>query len=129
MPLINDTYGHPVGDEVLRSFSSLLQKLTRQHVDCVVRYGGEEFLLLLPQTDRVGAEILADRLRSSFAEASVGCGDQRIGATASFGVLAVNFADGAADVTEDDVIAAVDKQLYRAKRAGRNNVQSDDFSQ
>jgi predicted signal transduction protein with EAL and GGDEF domain len=59
---INDTYGHQSGDAVLRHFSAMLQTLTRQHVDSVVRYGGEEFLLLLPQTDKVGAELLAERL-------------------------------------------------------------------
>jgi diguanylate cyclase (GGDEF)-like protein len=72
----------------------MLQALTRQHVDSVVRYGGEEFLLLLPQTDRVETEILAEQLRSSFEEAAIDCGVHRITATASFGVSAVNFADG-----------------------------------
>lgn len=124
---INDTYGHLCGDAVIRNFATLLRKSTRQHVDSVVRYGGEEFLLLLPQTDRAGAAILAERLRHSFAEASVEYREQRIVATASFGVLAVSFADGGGDVSEEAIIAAADSLLYRAKKAGRNNVQSDDL--
>ncbi|SED73216.1 diguanylate cyclase (GGDEF) domain-containing protein [Burkholderia sp. WP9] len=124
---INDTYGHLCGDAIIRNFATLLRKSTRQHVDSVVRYGGEEFLLLLPQTDRAGAAILAERLRHSFAEASVEYREQRIVATASFGVLALSFADGGGDVSEEAIIAAADSLLYRAKKAGRNNVQSDDL--
>lgn len=124
---INDAYGHLCGDAVLRSFAILLQTVTRQHVDSVVRYGGEEFLLLLPQTNRPGAEALAERLRHSFQELPIDYAGHRIAATASFGVLAVSVADCEKDVSEEAIIAAVDDLLYRSKRTGRNNVQSGDF--
>ncbi|HEX7932945.1 MAG TPA: GGDEF domain-containing protein [Paraburkholderia sp.] len=124
---INDTYGHLCGDAVLRSCSALLHRLVRQQVDCVVRYGGEEFLLLLPQTDRMGAVNLAERLRQAFAETSIEWSGQSIAVTASFGVLAVDLAGGNSEVTEEAIIAAADSLLYRAKTKGRNNIQSDDL--
>jgi diguanylate cyclase (GGDEF)-like protein len=119
---INDTYGHLAGDAVLRTFSTVLQTTTRQEVDSVVRYGGEEFLVLLPRTDRAGAETLADRLRHTFAQTPAEWADQSVSATASFGVLAIDARDG--PVSDEAIFAAVDKLLYRAKRAGRNKVQS-----
>lgn len=125
---INDTHGHLCGDTVLRSFASVLRTLTRQRIDSVVRYGGEEFLLLLPQTKLPGAEALAERLRRSFAETTIDYAGQQIAATASFGVLAVAVAGENEDISEESIIAAADKLLYQAKQAGRNNVQCADLA-
>jgi diguanylate cyclase (GGDEF)-like protein len=65
---VNDTYGHYGGDAVLQRFAALLQSMTRDSIDSVVRYGGEEFLLILPETDLAGGELLAERLRQTLAD-------------------------------------------------------------
>jgi diguanylate cyclase (GGDEF)-like protein len=120
---INDNYGHPAGDAVIRTFSALLLANTRHDVDSVIRYGGEEFVLLLPRTDITGATALAERMRQAFETAASTTWDGReIRATASFGVVVVNCARDTARVTEDSVIGAADAQLYRAKDLGRNRV-------
>lgn len=120
---INDNYGHPAGDAVIRTFSALLLAHTRHDVDSVIRYGGEEFVLLLPRTDIAGATVLAERMRQAFELAVSKAWDGReIRATASFGVVVVDCARDAERATEDSVIGAADAQLYRAKNSGRNQV-------
>jgi len=109
----NDTYGHPAGDEVLRRLANVLRDATRT-IDCVGRYGGEEFAVLLPETDGAGAMEVAERIRARvagepFPESSM---------TVSIGV-AVFPADGESG---DAVIAVADKGLYEAKHGGRNRV-------
>jgi len=126
---INDTYGHAAGDAVLRNVSALLQTMTRQHVDSVVRYGGEEFLLVLTQTDLDGAMSLADRLRTAIAgNPTTDATGRSIATTASFGVLAVNFATAGRTVTEGSLFAAADALLYEAKKSGRNTVKVNEWS-
>ncbi|MFM0569734.1 GGDEF domain-containing protein [Paraburkholderia caledonica] len=122
---INDTFGHLCGDAVLQNCAAVLHKCVRRQVDCVVRYGGEEFLLLLPEMDKPDAVRLAERLRLSCAQSPIEVGGQSVAVTASFGVLAVDLTSGDADVTEEAIIAAADKLLYRAKTEGRNNIQAD----
>jgi diguanylate cyclase len=122
---INDTYGHHVGDAVLRAFSDLLRNMTRERVDCVVRYGGEEFVLVVPDTDLAGGVLLAERLRNTFAQYPVEyAANKKIRATASFGVAAVNFSAGEKEMTQFALIAAADQLLYQAKDAGRNYTKS-----
>jgi diguanylate cyclase (GGDEF)-like protein len=123
---INDAHGHLAGDELLRSFSTLLQAMTREGVDTVVRYGGEEFLVVLPETSLDGARELAERIRAACAARRVDCGKLTLGATASFGVVGADFADGAA-IAARDLIAAADERMYEAKRAGRNRVVARPF--
>jgi diguanylate cyclase (GGDEF)-like protein len=118
---INDTYGHHAGDELLRCFGHLLQDLTRDAVDTVVRYGGEEFLIILPETQLDGAVELAERIRTAFATRRVDCGGAVLATTASFGVVGVDFGAGAA-VTPQALIAVADELMYDAKRTGRNRV-------
>jgi diguanylate cyclase (GGDEF)-like protein len=122
---INDTHGHGNGDVVLRGFASLLLSATREPVDSVVRYGGEEFLLVLPGTSLKGGIFLAERLRTSFAatELLAGDGATRLRATASFGVASINLARNASDDPMRDAIAAADDLMYQAKRNGRNRVE------
>jgi diguanylate cyclase (GGDEF)-like protein len=120
---INDTYGHAGGDLVLCTFASLLMDTTRQLIDTVVRYGGEEFLLVLPETDLSGAVLVAERLRTAFAgNTIVDPMERRINGTASFGVVAIDFADEKKSITQYEMIASADELLYSAKNNGRNRV-------
>jgi diguanylate cyclase (GGDEF)-like protein len=118
---INDTHGHQAGDELLRAFAALLQPMTREAIDTVVRYGGEEFLIILPETALEGAVELAERLRAAFAALRLRVGTAELATTASFGVVSADFAATQA-VTPQALIAAADELMYDAKRAGRNRV-------
>jgi diguanylate cyclase (GGDEF)-like protein len=117
---VNDTYGHYGGDAVLQRFAALLQSMTRDSIDSVVRYGGEEFLLILPETDLAGGELLAERLRQTLADTGRTRGRQ-IHITASFGVASVDFATST-HAAHINMIAAADELLYAAKNSGRNRV-------
>jgi diguanylate cyclase (GGDEF)-like protein len=110
---VNDTYGHPVGDDVLRGIARILRDRARES-DTVARFGGEEFMLLLPATDRDQALALADRLRVLVAES-----DFVNSVTISLGVASSG--DGFA-TTPEEVVATADRALYGAKNAGRNRV-------
>ena len=114
---INDRYGHVAGDEVLRTFGSLMRRYARAS-DIYCRYGGEEFLLVLPQVAEDIAVERAEQLRSAMAAARIPVGALQITVTASFGV-ATSPRDGR---TGDELIAAADSALYAAKASGRNRV-------
>jgi len=118
---VNDTYGHYGGDAVLQRFAALLQSMTRDSIDSVVRYGGEEFLLILPETDLAGGELLAERLRQALAGTAVEHEGRQIHVTASFGVASVDFATSTHEA-HLNMIAAADELLYAAKNSGRNRV-------
>jgi diguanylate cyclase (GGDEF)-like protein/hemerythrin-like metal-binding protein len=110
---INDTYGHPVGDGVLRQFARRVQDICRES-DQAARFGGEEFVVLCPGTPLRGAAELAGRLRSAIADETF----PEVGAvTASFGV-----AECQADESWEGWLRRADAALYRAKQAGRNRV-------
>jgi diguanylate cyclase (GGDEF)-like protein len=123
---INDTHGHADGDEVIRSFAGLLGAMTREGLDSVIRYGGEEFLAILPAATLDDGVRLAEQLRTRFAASFTpsleGCG--RIRTTASFGVAAASIVDGGAGPTLQALIAAADKLMYEAKRSGRDCVRA-----
>ncbi|GGY35752.1 GGDEF domain-containing protein [Pseudoduganella albidiflava] len=120
---INDTHGHAAGDQVLAGFAGLLQAMTRETVDSVVRYGGEEFLIVLPQTELAGALALAERIRATFASAECRIAeDVDVSATASFGVACVPGMQAAWPLSVDALISAADAQLYAVKHGGRNGV-------
>ena len=117
--LVNDRYGHRAGDEVLRTFGSLLKTVSRgSDIDC--RYGGEEFLLLLPDMNEHSARARAESLRAALESTRVQFEGVSINVTGSFGVAC--FPKHAR--TGDDLTAAADKALYAAKEAGRNRVVS-----
>ncbi|XYJ08847.1 diguanylate cyclase [Telluria sp. B2] len=120
---INDSHGHAAGDRVLGEFAALLRAMTRETVDSVIRYGGEEFLVVLPETDLPGALALAERVRQAFADASIAVeGGARVAATASFGVATVPAWHPVPPEHVDALIGAADEELYAAKRGGRNGV-------
>ena len=122
---VNDVHGHVIGDIVLRQFAVLLQNMCREHIDGVIRYGGEEFLLILPETDLVGGVGLAERLRRALAEHPIACNDAlTVPITASFGVAAVDFSLEGHGVNSTTIVAAADNFLYQAKNAGRDCVKS-----
>jgi diguanylate cyclase (GGDEF)-like protein len=115
---INDVHGHAVGDDVLREFAAVLRATVRES-DLAGRWGGEEFLLLLPGTDGEGGAHLADRVRMALAERSfLGRDAAVLRVTCSFGV-AQHHAGG----DERELLAAADRALYRAKRRGKNCVE------
>jgi diguanylate cyclase (GGDEF)-like protein len=115
---VNDRYGHPSGDAVLREFAQLLQETVRD-VDLAGRWGGEEFVLILPGTDLGGGAQVAERVRAALAGRIVLSADgSPIPVTASFGVAATPPASTAAEL-----FAAADAALYEAKRSGKNRVE------
>jgi diguanylate cyclase (GGDEF)-like protein len=114
---VNDLYGHPTGDEVLRVFARTLQDTVRE-IDLAGRWGGEEFVVGLPGTDLAGGVRLAERVRAALAERTVEAPNgEHVRVTASFGVAEF---DGRGGLRE--LLAAADEALYRAKRAGKDRV-------
>ena len=114
---VNDRYGHAAGDDVLRDFARVLTGSVRE-IDLAGRWGGEEFVLILPGTDAAGGEKLAERVRSAFEARTILAPDgSRLSLTASFGVAAFPEAHG-----RDELVMTADEALYAAKRAGRNRV-------
>ncbi|WP_078555086.1 diguanylate cyclase [Bacillus alkalicellulosilyticus] len=114
---VNDTYGHLVGDNVLRDFANLTKKVKRQS-DLLIRYGGEEFVLVLPRTNKKQAEIFVDRLRTSFADVIFKADGVEFQTTFSAGIVEINNDN----YTIDEYIHYADLALYKAKELGRNTV-------
>ena len=112
---INDTYGHPTGDEVLRRIALILGASARK-IDIVARYGGEEFAIVLEATDRVGARNLAERIRVEVGEQSFQSAKGPFKATLSLGVASYPEDAG----TKAEIIARADLALYAAKHGGRD---------
>ena len=114
---VNDTYGHKVGDEVLISLSSLLLQISRKS-DISCRFGGEEFILLLPQTTVTGAYIIAEKIRKTVEESECKTND---GKTLHYKIsLGVSQVDLLHDNSVEHAIKRADDALYEAKRTGRN---------
>jgi diguanylate cyclase (GGDEF)-like protein len=114
---VNDRFGHPTGDEVLKAFAETLRESVRE-IDLAGRWGGEEFALLLPGTDLEGGRELAERVRRLLEGQKLIAPDgQPVSVTASFGVAA--FPEGA---SQGELVAASDGALYAAKRSGKNQV-------
>jgi two-component system cell cycle response regulator len=116
--VVNDTHGHLVGDDVLRTVAGFLQSAVRS-VDIVARYGGEEFVVVLPETGFAGGMVFAERVLSQIAHHKFGATHGPLSLTASVGI-AVFPGEGIASV--DDLFARADEALYRAKAGGRNRV-------
>ena len=117
---VNDTHGHQAGDAVLKAFVRCIQALCRKDVDWVGRYGGEEFILVLPGTGPEGAELLAERIRAAAAALEVPVKDKVLRFTASSGVTGFPAGEHNGAISPESMIAAADKCLYQAKERGRN---------
>jgi diguanylate cyclase (GGDEF)-like protein len=117
---INDTYGHPAGDLVLKEASAIFHRMVRTY-DWVGRYGGEEFLLILPGSGFMHAKQRAEELRIAIQDACVKDGETAIPLTASFGV-ASGF-----PASHEELIREADEALYKAKNGGRNCVMATEI--
>jgi len=116
---INDSYGHIVGDDVINTLASLLQKLSRKS-DIVSRWGGEEFMILLPETNIDGAVVIAQKIRKDVEDLVISLDNNRkLKLTISIGVSMV---DNENDTDIQSPINRADKLLYEAKNSGRNKV-------
>jgi diguanylate cyclase (GGDEF)-like protein len=125
---LNDTYGHLVGDRVLKAIADIV-KAEMRGVDTAARYGGEEIAVILPRTEMVGAYSLAERIREGIAELRITTDEEpprALAVTASLGIAA--FPESKAQ-TGEDLVRRADRALYRAKKTGKNRVElywSDD---
>ncbi len=115
---VNDAYGHRIGDEIISRVAEALHEQSRQS-DLPVRYGGEEFSVLLPDESIESAAALAERCRKDIEEICVGFAGQEVRVTVSFGVSDTNIAD-----SPEALIESADAALYQAKNSGRNCVVS-----
>lgn len=115
---VNDTYGHNIGDIVLKKFAKILSKSTRNDLDWVARYGGEEFLICLPNTGGKEAYRVLERMRKTIEKTKIRIADKIIQVTASFGLCTITSSNLAAV----DLIKCADKKLYEAKNQGRNKI-------
>jgi len=118
--IFNDTYGHDCGDLILKEVANILQKAVRE-TDCVSRWGGEEFLLLLTKTEYEGALILAERIRQAIEQKEIPYLDGSLKVTATLGIAV--YKEG---MTIDEVIKNADIAVYRGKDNGRNRVEQFD---
>lgn len=114
---INDTYGHDIGDEVIKAFARILQSCVRTE-DILARWGGEEFVVLLAKTNVDQAQVLVERMRENTSRFNFDTGNNTLGFTASFGVA---FVEEGLDLEAG--IKCADEALYHAKEGGRNRVE------
>jgi diguanylate cyclase (GGDEF)-like protein len=113
---INDRHGHAIGDAVLTEVAHTIDGSVRGDIDVLARFGGEEFVVVLPETDRAGAVVAAEKIRTLIADSAFESDGSPVSVTVSIGVAACP-EDGA---DESELLAAADAALYRAKASGRN---------
>ncbi|MFY9459994.1 MAG: GGDEF domain-containing protein, partial [Aquabacterium commune] len=113
---INDSWGHPVGYQVVARIGTLLRQHTREQVDTAARYGGEEFVLLLPDTDLAGAQRVAEKISQRLRAEPFEAQGQCFSVTQSVGVAEVVQGDGGW------ALRVADRNLYQAKQAGRDRM-------
>ncbi|RAS28499.1 MULTISPECIES: sensor domain-containing diguanylate cyclase [unclassified Pseudomonas] len=117
--LYNDRYGHPAGDQCLRRFSELLKTALKRPADLAVRYGGEEFTLLLPDTDEPGAELVVEDIMQALLRQAIVHAASPLGRVSTSAGIAVGHPSRDA-ITPESLMAAADAALYQAKRQGRD---------
>jgi len=118
--VFNDTYGHQQGDEVLRIIATTLKESLRRSSDFAARWGGEEFVILLPNTDMNGALVNAERIRENIEQTSITISNgNSVGLTVSIGVTTIIPTQ---DLNQSELISQADRALYSAKEKGRNKV-------
>jgi diguanylate cyclase (GGDEF)-like protein len=115
---INDNFGHPLGDQVLRKLASIVAEHCRTE-DVACRIGGDEFIVLAPNTSAEHAALLAERMRSAIAKTSFVHNEKPVSVTCSFGVV------DAGDPYDRSLLERADSALYRSKQQGRNRVTSE----
>jgi diguanylate cyclase (GGDEF)-like protein len=121
---INDTYGHPIGDEVIRHVYRMIHSQTRSS-DAVVRYGGEEFVIVALDNDLRAASALGNRMLRQISDRTVGLSDgSKVTVTVSIGVAQLELGE-----TSDRMLSRADEALYAAKRNGRNRLEVADERQ
>ncbi|MEJ0068861.1 MAG: GGDEF domain-containing protein [Pseudomonadota bacterium] len=113
---INDTYGHPIGDEAIKALADICNKALRPH-DLLARYGGEEFVLTLPQTNTDGAHVVAERIRGMVEAFALETEQGTVRFTVSIGVS--SYKNGK---PFEQIVSRADQALYKAKQSGRNCV-------
>ena len=121
---VNDNYGHQCGDEALKHFAQILKQCIKRPSDIICRYGGEEFVAILPNTDLTGANALMENLRTATENSQCNCEGKSIKFTVSIGVSTCIIAS---EEEAELLHAFADKLLYKAKEAGRNQVMSAEF--
>lgn len=119
---INETVGHPGGDEILRHFAVRLHKLLRRGIDWVARIGGEEFAIVLPETPYEAALDVARKLRSGVSETAYKAAGRSIRVTASLGLCSADRAPAGERRLAERILKIADAALYRSKHDGRNRV-------
>jgi diguanylate cyclase (GGDEF)-like protein len=117
---VNDTYGHPCGDTVLKAVAALLLAETRM-IDTAARIGGEEFAILLPGTGQVRAQKLLERIQAALQATDITCGDATFSVTMSMGVASYR---GKKVPDANLLMEEADQAMYRAKRAGKNRIEA-----
>ena len=117
---INDTFGHAAGDKVLKTVARVLQVNIRE-TDFISRYGGEEFVLIMPETNKDGGAQVAEKLRATIEKCPFHSNNQKVPVTISIGIAEFDGEDNAVTVFE-----RADKALYAAKEGGRNQVKIDE---
>ena len=115
---VNDTHGHATGDLVLQEVVTIYHD-TLSNIDTAARYGVEEFVILLPETDKEGALLTAERLRQGVEAATIGTLEGPLSITAIFGVASLDIEQ---TLTVEKLLDRADQGLYAAKAAGRNRV-------
>jgi two-component system, cell cycle response regulator len=118
--VINDDQGHAAGDDVLQQFAERAQKSIRSNSDWVVRYGGEEFLMVLPETPHTAGMIVAEKIRSLIAATGFKTPAGNTPVTVSFGVASTGTEGPDSSLTVDALIRVADECLYQSKQEGRN---------
>jgi two-component system cell cycle response regulator len=124
---VNDTLGHAGGDQVLRQFGARLQEILRRGVDWVARIGGEEFAIVLPETDYERALEVARKLRSTVADTPFPVQKRSIEITASFGLCGLEAVPTGSRRVAENLVKVADAALYRSKHSGRNRVTATKF--
>lgn len=112
---VNDNWGHPIGDEVLKSIVKITEGVLRPG-DTIARFGGEEFVVMLPKSNSIEASMIAERIRSSIEASSVDAGDEKIKITVSIGCASMSQSRS----TLKQLLVSADSALYQAKSRGRN---------
>ena len=118
----NDEYGHLAGDECLKIVADILEKTAKRPLDLAARIGGEEFAIILPNTDRFGANVVAHNLFSTISALKIA---HKGSAVSPFVTVSIGIATVAPDSysKKEDLILAADKALYQAKQKGRNRLE------